>query len=59
MMHYCFLLEILLLADKMGKKQKVKFLKWSVWDAQSKGISSTSLKDTVSAHTASESTKLV
>jgi hypothetical protein len=51
-------LEILLLADKNAKKQKVKFLKCSVWEAQSKGIS-IRLGDTVSAHTASESTRLV
>jgi hypothetical protein len=49
---------ILLLADKNAKKRKVKFLKWSVWEAQSKGISSTGLEDTVSAHTASESTSV-
>jgi hypothetical protein len=30
------------LADKNAKKQKVKFLKWSVWEAHSTGISSTS-----------------
>jgi hypothetical protein len=34
-------------------------LKWSVWEAQAKAISSTSLRDTVSTHTASESTRLV
>ena len=44
---------------KHKKKQKVIFLKCSVWGAQSIGISSTSLEDTVSAYTASESTKLV
>jgi hypothetical protein len=43
----------------MGKKQKVKFLKWSVWEAKSKGISSTNLEYTVSAHTASKSTRPV
>jgi hypothetical protein len=58
-MHYGLLLRILFLADKNAKKQKVKFLKWSVWEAQAKGISSTSLRDTVSTHTASESTRLV
>jgi hypothetical protein len=52
-------LGILLLADKNANKEIVKFLKRSVWEAQSKGISSTSLEDTVSAHTASESTRLV
>jgi hypothetical protein len=52
---FCF--EILLSADKNAKKQKK--LKWSVWDAQAKDISSTSLRDTVSTHTASESTRLV
>jgi hypothetical protein len=36
-----------------------KFLKCSVWEAQPKGISSTSFEDTVSAHTASKSTRLV
>jgi hypothetical protein len=36
-----------------------KFLKSSVWEAQSKGISSASLGDLVLAHTASESTELV
>jgi hypothetical protein len=41
------------------KKQKVKFLNWSVWEAQAKAISSTSLGNTVLSHTASESTGLV
>jgi hypothetical protein len=41
------------------EKQKVNFLKWSVWEAQSKGISSTSLENTVLAHTAPESTRPV
>jgi hypothetical protein len=36
---FCF--KILLSADKNAKKQKK--LKWSVWEAQAKGISSTSL----------------
>jgi hypothetical protein len=54
-----FCLKILLSADKNAKKQKIKILKWSVWEAQAKGISSTSLRDTVSTHTASESTRLV
>jgi hypothetical protein len=49
----------LLSADKNARKQKVKILKWSVWEAQSKDISSTSSGDTVSAHTASENTRLV
>jgi hypothetical protein len=44
---------------KKPKKQKVKFLNWSVWEAQAKAISSTSLRDTVFSHTASESTGLV
>jgi hypothetical protein len=52
-------LGILLLADKNSKKLKVKFWKCSVWEAQAKGISSTSLGDTISAHTASKSTRLV
>jgi hypothetical protein len=34
-------------------------LKWSVWKAQAKCISSTSLENSVSAHTASEITRLV
>jgi hypothetical protein len=51
-MQNCPFLGILLLADKNAKKQKV-------WKAQSKGISSTSLGDNVSVHTASESTRLV
>jgi hypothetical protein len=42
-----------------GKKQKGKFLNWSVWEAQAKAIPSTSLEDTVLSHTASESTGLV
>jgi hypothetical protein len=43
-----------------AKKQKLKILKWSIWEAQSKGISSSSLVDKVSAHTAaSKSTRLV
>jgi hypothetical protein len=52
---FCF--NILLSADKNAKKPKI--LKSSVWEAQAKGISSTSLRDTVSTHTASESTRLV
>jgi hypothetical protein len=52
---FCF--KILLSADKNAKKHKN--LKWSVLEAQAKGISSTSLRDTVSTHTASESTRLV
>jgi hypothetical protein len=36
-----------------------KFLKSLVWEAQSNGISSTSLEDLVSALTESESTELV
>jgi hypothetical protein len=55
--HFCF--KIVLSADKNAKKQKIKILKWSVWEAQAKGISYTSLRDTVSTHTASESTRLV
>jgi hypothetical protein len=47
----------LLSADKNAKKQKN--LKWSVWEAQAKGISSTSLRDIVSTHTASKSTRPV
>jgi hypothetical protein len=43
---FCF--NILLSADKNAKKPKIKFLKWSVWEAQAKAISSTSLRDTVS-----------
>jgi hypothetical protein len=58
-MQKCPFLGILLLADKKAKKRKVKFLKCSVWEAQAKGITSTSLRDTVSTHTASESTRLV
>jgi hypothetical protein len=58
-MHYCHLLGILLFAEKKRKKQKVKFLNWSVWEAQAKAISSTSLVDTVLSHTTSESTGLV
>jgi hypothetical protein len=50
---FCF--QILVSADKNAKKQKIKILKWSVWEAQAKGI----LEDTVTAHTASESTRLV
>jgi hypothetical protein len=57
-MHQRLFRGILLLADKNAKKQKVKFLKWSVWEAQSTGISYTSLEDTVSAHSAFESTRL-
>jgi hypothetical protein len=57
-MHKRPFLEILLSANKNAKKQKVKILKWLFWEAQSKGISSSSLGDTVSAHTASESTRL-
>jgi hypothetical protein len=53
----CF--NILLSADKNAKKPRIKILKWSVWEAQAKAISSTSLRDTVSTHTASESTGLV
>jgi hypothetical protein len=52
-----FCLKILLSADKIAKKTKI--LKWPVWEAQAKAISSTSLRDTVSTHTASESTGLV
>jgi hypothetical protein len=52
---FCF--KILLSADKNAKKTKI--LKWSVWEAQAKGISSTSLRDIVLTHTASESTGLV
>jgi hypothetical protein len=52
-MHYCHLLGILLLAEI---KLKVKFLNWSVWEAQAKAISATSLEYTVLSHTASEST---
>jgi hypothetical protein len=54
-----FCSKILLSADKNAKKTKIKILKWSVWVAQAKGISSTSLRDKVSTHTASESTGLV
>jgi hypothetical protein len=54
---FCF--NILLSADKNAKKPKIQILKWSVWEAQAKGISSTSLSDIVSTHTASESTGLV
>jgi hypothetical protein len=54
---FCF--KILPSADKNAKKQKIKLLKWSVWEAQAKGISSTSFRDTVSTHTESESTRLV
>ena len=54
---FCF--KILLSADKNAKKLKIKILKWSVWEAQAKAISSTSLRDIVSTHTASESTRLV
>jgi hypothetical protein len=54
---FCF--KVLLSADKNAKKLKNKILKWSVWEAQAKGISSISLRDTVSTHTASESTRLV
>jgi hypothetical protein len=49
----------LLLADKNAKTRKRNCLNWSVWEAQAKGISSTSLRDTVSPHTASESTRFV
>jgi hypothetical protein len=56
MMHFCHLLGILLFAEK---NRKVKFLNWSVWEAQAKAISSTSLEDTVLSHTASGSTGLV
>jgi hypothetical protein len=45
--------------EQKHKKTKVKFLKCSVWEAQSKGISYTSLGDTVSVHTASKITRLV
>jgi hypothetical protein len=54
-----FCLKILLSANKNAKKPKIKILKWSVWEAQAKGIFSTSLKDKVSTYTASESTRLV
>ena len=54
---FCF--EILLSADKNAKKQKITILKWSVWEAQAKDISFTSLRDKVSTHIASESTRLV
>jgi hypothetical protein len=54
---FCF--KILLSADKNATKQKIVISKWSVWEVQAKGISSTSLEGTVSAHTASESTRLV
>jgi ribosomal protein L23 len=37
-----FCLKILLSVDKNAKKQEIKILKWSVWEAQAKGISSTS-----------------
>jgi hypothetical protein len=50
-------LENLLLADKNTKK--IKILKSLVWEAQSTGIISASLGDTVSAHTAYGSTRLV
>jgi hypothetical protein len=53
--HFCF--NILRSADKNAKKTKI--LKWSVWEAQAKAISSTSFRDTVTTHTASESTRLV
>jgi hypothetical protein len=52
---FCF--KILLSADKNAEKTKI--LKWSVWEAQTKAISSTSLRDTVSTYTASESTRHV
>jgi hypothetical protein len=52
---FCF--NILLSADKNANKTKM--LKWSVLEAQAKAIFSTSLRDTVSTHTASESTRLV
>jgi hypothetical protein len=41
MMQKRFCSEILLSADKNAKKQKIKILKWSVWEAQGKCISST------------------
>jgi hypothetical protein len=56
-MHKRFCFNILLSADKNAKKTKI--LKWSVKEAQAKAISSTSLRDTVLTHTASESTRLV
>jgi hypothetical protein len=58
-MQNCFCFKILLSADKNAKKAKIIILKWSVWEAQAKAISSTSLRDTVSTHTTSESTRLV
>jgi hypothetical protein len=54
---FCF--KILLSAEKNAKKPKTKILKWSVWEAQAKAISSTSLRDKVSTHTASKRTGLV
>jgi hypothetical protein len=39
-------------------RKKTKILKWSVLEAQAKAISSTSLRDTVSTYSASESTRL-
>jgi hypothetical protein len=54
---FCF--NILLSANKNAKKPIIKILKLSVWEALAKAISFTTLKDTVSTHTASESARLV